>query len=115
MIVRAFDNCGDISTRGSQYARDVMAIETMVHTRLRLFYGEYFRNNTEGTPWWQDILGKQPSKSRGEQLLRARIAQTPGVTQILEFNVTYEDREMIVQCTFDTIYGEGSIEHGANN
>lgn len=115
MIVRALDRCGDISTRGTQYVRDVRAVEELVKMRLRLFLGEYFRNITDGTPWWQDVLGKQPDRSLGEQALRSRISMTDGVLNIIRFEVTYEDRTMFVQCDFNTIYGEGNIEHGTTD
>lgn len=115
MIVRALTECGDIATRGTQFARDVNAIELLVKMRLKLYLGEYFRNINDGTPWWQDILGKQANRSRGEQLIRARIAQTPGVTQILDFNVNYDEREMFIQCSFDTVYGVGALNYGTNN
>lgn len=114
MIVRTLDKCGDIATRGTQFVRNIDAVEQIVKMRIKLFFGEYFRNITDGTPWWQDILGKHPNRSRGEHLLRSRIAQSPGVTQIVEFNVVYNEREMMVQCSFNTVYGTGSVEHGEN-
>ena len=115
MIVRRLDKCGDITTRGEPVARSIGAIEQLVVMRLKLFKGEYFRNVTEGVPWWQDILGKQPDRTNGEQIIRNRIARTPGVTNITRFEVSYVDREMYIQCSFNTKYGEGNVEYGTVN
>lgn len=115
MIVRRLDRCGDITTRGESVAYNMEAIEQLVVMRLKLFKGEYFRNITEGVPWWQDILGKQQERTNGEQIIRNRIARTPGVLNITRFDVSYVEREMYIQCSFNTIYGEGGVEYGTAN
>ena len=57
MTVRLLDSDsdGDITTSGQQFTTEVEEIAQTVKTRLRLFLGEYFRDVTDGTPWWESI------------------------------------------------------------
>ncbi|MNR14074.1 hypothetical protein D3C85_1305260 [compost metagenome] len=61
-----------------------------VLTRLRLFLGEYFRDITDGTPWYEQILGKFTNLSAAEAALRARIANTPGVIRLISFSTDFD-------------------------
>jgi len=114
MIVRAQDKNGDMQTRGTQYVRDVSAVELLVKMRLKMFYGEYFRDNTDGTEWWERVLGKHTDRVASEYAIRSRIERTPGVMVIRSFETTYEERTISVQCSFDTIYGEGSVTYATD-
>ena len=53
MTVRKLDENGDIVTSGVQFITERDEIAQTVKTRLRLFLGEYFRDTTDGTPWFE--------------------------------------------------------------
>ncbi|WJV25926.1 MULTISPECIES: hypothetical protein [Pseudomonas] len=90
MTVRRLDENGDIVTQGQQFIAGREEIAQTVLTRLRLFLGEYFRDTTDGTPWYEQILGKFTSLSSAEAALRARIANTPGVIRLTSFSADFD-------------------------
>ena len=81
---------GDIVTRGEQFTDDKAAIAQTISTRLRLFYGEYFRDITDGTQWFQLILGKGGNLLEKDTELKRRIIQTEGVIQLISFSTEYD-------------------------
>lgn len=81
---------GDIVTSGEQFIFDQEDIAQCVRTRLALFLGEYFRNIKDGTPWYEQILGKFASLDTVEAVLRARIANTPGVIRLTSFSTDFD-------------------------
>lgn len=90
MTVRALDENGDIVTRGTQFISGREEIAQTIKTRLALFLGEYFRNIKEGTPWYEQILGKFVSLDTVEAVLRARIANSPGVIRLTSFTTDFD-------------------------
>lgn len=87
------------------------AIAQTVVTRLKLFLGEYFRDVTDGTPWFQRILGKYENINAVEAILRNRIARTQGVIRLLSFGMQFDldKRTLSVQAQVLTIYGEQDV------
>lgn len=90
MTVRRLDENGDIVTRGDGFLTGREEIEQTIRTRLRLFLGEYFRDITDGTPWFEQILGKGTSMSAREAALRNRIARTPNVVRLTSFSTEFD-------------------------
>jgi len=112
MTVRRLDKeTGDIVTRGQQFVNEVYEVEQTIKTRLNLFLGEYFRNITDGTPWYEQILGKFASLNAAESALRARIANTPDVVRLTSFAAQYDinTRTYTVQAGVLTTFGEASV------
>lgn len=92
MTVRRLDaETGDIITSGEMpFITGQDEIAQTIKTRLRLFYGEYFRDVTDGTPWFQRILGKGDNLDAIESILRTRIAETKGVIKLTAFSMNYD-------------------------
>lgn len=111
MRVRRLDESGDLITRGKMFLTGREAIAQTVVTRLKLFLGEYFRDVTDGTPWFQQILGKFENLNAVEAILRNRIARTPGVVRLLSFEVDYnlDARSLSVRSMILTVYGEQEV------
>jgi len=59
-----------------------------VQTRLGLWEGEWFLDNTEGTPYAQQILGYN-TKSLYDMALKARILATQGVSSIDNYSSSF--------------------------
>ncbi|CNK98119.1 hypothetical protein ACQ26G_004197 [Yersinia enterocolitica] len=81
-----------------------------VKTRLLLWRGEWFLDETEGTPYVQSVLGKQPSGAY-ELAIRDRIEGTLGVKEITAFDA-YKDgdtRRVRFNVTLNTVYGEVTV------
>lgn len=113
MRVRKLDENGDIVTRGSQWKYDKEAIAQNISTRLKLFLGEYFRDNTDGVPWFtkedgsEGILGKGYSLAQVEAILRNRIMRTDGVLKLLSFKIDFDEttRKISIRSFVLTTYG----------
>ncbi len=107
MTVRRLDENGDLVTSGTQFLTGVEEIEQTVRTRLRLFLGEYFRDISDGTPWFEQILGKGASMNVREAVLRNRIVRTPGVVRLTSFKTDFsvETRKFTVTAGVLTTYG----------
>jgi len=90
LTVRKIDENGDIVTQGSMFLTGREEIEQTIKTRLRLFLGEYFRDITDGTPWFEQILGKGTTLSAREAALRNRIVRTPGVVRLTSFSTNFD-------------------------
>lgn len=112
MKVRKLDEAGDMTMgRGSScfLADTPDAIAQNVMTRLALWRGSWFLDTTEGTPWLQEILGKHEAV---ESVLRARILETPGVTEISKFEsiLNPDTRTIRISAEIVTRYGTANIE-----
>lgn len=96
-MIRNFVN-GDIVTSGEHFAKGKEATRQGVIRRLRLFLGEYFLDATDGTAWFNGILGKT-DQDFAEAALKRRIITTPGVIGISSFLLTIEqtERRIVVQ------------------
>ena len=113
MTVRHLDDeTGDIVTSGElQFIGGREEIAQTVKTRLALFLGEYFRNITDGTPWYEQILGKFTSLDVAESVLRVRIAATPGVVRLTSFDTDFDidSRKYSVTAGILTIHGVDEV------
>lgn len=108
MTVRSLDENGDIVTSGTIFISGKDEIAQTIKTRLRLFLGEYFRDITDGTPWFEQILGKNVNVNAREAALRNRIVNTKGVVRLLSFNADFDNdsKTYTVSCNVLTTYGE---------
>jgi hypothetical protein len=90
-----------------------------VLTRLRLMKREWFLDNTEGTPYSDEILGTG-TKALYDHAIRTRILGTKGINaqgvrvnvirKILNYSSTVVKRKLTVTATLDTIYGVTTIQ-----
>lgn len=113
MTVRRLDpNTGDIVTSGVQFLSERDEIAQTIKTRLRLFTGEYFRNITDGTAWFETILNKNTTLSAKDAVIKQRILQTNGVVNLLSFNSNYDinRRTLTIQAEVLTDFGLIEIE-----
>jgi len=90
MTVRALDSNGDIVTSGTQFISGQAEIAQTVDTRLKLFLGEYFRDITEGTAWFQKIFTKQTTLANKEAVLKTRVLETDGVLKLTSFSTDFD-------------------------
>jgi len=86
------------------------AVAQAVKTRFLLWYGQWFLNTTEGTPWIQSVLGKQNPETYN-LAIRRRILETRGVNSIIAFETTLNtsSRRVIFTATINTLYGTTTV------
>jgi hypothetical protein len=84
-----------------------------VQTRLLLWEGEWFLDETSGTPYSQEILG-YGTKSLYDLAIRARVLATPGVTSIDSYSSSLNSvsRQLTVSMTITTQFSTESVPVG---
>ena len=92
-MVRDWDKeAGDIKTSGRQFVDGQQETARNIFYRLRLFLGEYFLDVSDGTPWFQGILGKAP-QDVAETNIKRRILSAPRVAGIERFTFATDRRQ----------------------
>jgi hypothetical protein len=83
-----------------------------VLTRLRLWEGEWFLDQTRGTPYTQEILGYN-TETLYDLAIQQQILNTPGVTAITNYSSSRDPstRALTVTADINTLYGPTSISH----
>jgi hypothetical protein len=107
MKYRALDADGDyqFGRSGIFLTDSAEAVAQAVQTRLRLWAGEWFLDDREGTLYEDAVLGYGTQGVR-DQVLKQRILETQGVLSIVAYeSKTGADRKMSVTVTISTLYG----------
>lgn len=75
--------------------------------KLRLWTGEWFLDTEFGTPYIDQVLGKQLSLAGAVAALKVSIMEVDGVQDITEFTYTFDrqSRSLSVDFTVSTPYG----------
>ncbi|KAB7788051.1 hypothetical protein [Methylorubrum populi] len=108
MRVRRVSSDGDMVFGGNQAAfhRDTPeAVAQVVESRLQLWEGQWYLDLEEGTPYETQVLGKRTETLR-DPALRARILDTPGVTEIARYDsvLNRDTRGFTVTATIETAF-----------
>lgn len=62
-----------------------------IKQRLEMFEGEWFLDLSEGTPYYRSIFGQKPrSIPVIRSVFRQRIAETPGVLEVLSISSSFD-------------------------
>ena len=91
------------------------AIRQNVRQRFWIFEGEYFLDQTEGVPYFRTILKKNPDLNLVNALLLDRAANTPGIIELLEWELDYDASSRTLRTSkfqaraFDGVVDFGSI------
>lgn len=74
----------DIDTTGGTLVTisGVEAVRQAVRIRLQTLLGEWFLDQSKGTPWFQSILGKNRSPAVLKTIFLQRVKGTVGVNQV---------------------------------
>ena len=100
MIYRALDKNSDYQL-GAFLVDSPACVAQAVQTRLNMWTGEWFLDVTDGTPYMQDILGRNTNY---DFEIKSRILNTPGVVSITDYTSTVTNRALSVQCVIQTAY-----------
>ena len=92
---------------------DIMMIDNaervaqQIAITLRFWSGEWFLNTTDGVPYLEYILVKQPNMAHIRQILTEQIQSVEGVKAVTDMELTFDQRErsLLVEYTADTDYG----------
>lgn len=96
---------------GEFYIDSPEAVGQAVGTRLALLQGEWFLDDTAGTPYSTQVLGKGTTPLY-DLAIRTRIIQTQGVEEIVSYQSSLDRdlRKLTVNAEINTIYGPITIQ-----
>lgn len=94
--------------------RDARAIAQRVENRFRFFLGEWFLDLREGVPYFQEILVKGPNVKVVRQIFLKVITTTPGMADVLEFDMQYDPTTRSLFYQWEGITDDGDPVSGDN-
>lgn len=94
--------------------RDARAIAQKVENRFRFFLGEWFLDLREGVPYFQDVLIKGPNIGIIRQLFLKVITTTPGMRDVVEFDMQYDSTLRTLYYQWSGITDDGDPVSGDN-
>ena len=109
-----YDIAADINTSDIVLQNgDILMIDNaervaqQIQITLRFWFGEWFLNTTDGVPYLEYILVKQPNMAHIRQILTEQIQSVEGVKAVTDMELTFNQRErnLLVEYTADTDYG----------
>jgi hypothetical protein len=105
MRYRPLDANGDYTVGVPFLINSPQCVAQAISTRLKLWMGEWFLDNTVGTPWLQSILGKSTNP---DAYIRSAILGTPGVVSLETFSGSFVGltRTLTVSGVVNTLYGK---------
>lgn len=110
MRYRQLSASGDYTVGLPFYTNDANAVAQAISTRLKLWLGEWFVDQTDGTPWLTQILGPRATRNP-DAAIKQRILGTPGVTSIASYSSSFSGaaRSLTVNVTVNTLYGQTTV------
>lgn len=109
MIDLKLDSSGDLDLRRNDltWMDGAERVHQQLQIKLKLWRGEWFLNTAFGTPYLQQILGKQITLNGALAALKNSILEVDGVREIAQFNYDFDrqTRRLTVQFAVKTPYG----------
>lgn len=69
-------------------------IAQVLRQRLRVFLGEWFLDSREGIDYYGDVLKKAPDPGQVDALFKNEILTSPGVVELIEFELDIVGRQL---------------------
>ena len=119
MKYRKLDENGD-STFGHQiFYNDREAVAQAIITRLRLLYGEWWENTSDGLPLFERILGAyggEEARQAVDLIISTRIQDTANVKKLITYESTFNPntRAYEAYCLVDSAFGEIALSIAEN-
>lgn len=117
MRYRALSPTGDFTFgqgKANFLANSPATVGQAILTRLRLWTGEWFLDQTEGTPWLTSVLGRNGTGA-ADLAIQERILGTPGVVSIVSYSSYLNPatrRFTVSSVTVQTQYGAITLSEG---
>jgi hypothetical protein len=88
----ALDASGDVdvSTNTFVLITGIDAIRQELQIRYRMFLAEWFLNREEGTPYFENIIKKNPNDAQVRAVLIDVALTTPGVEEVRSYEATLD-------------------------
>lgn len=91
---------------------EIDQVQQNIKIRLLFLYSEWFLNANKGVPYFEQIGIKNPNIALVDSFLKSTIAETPGVSQILEYSSDYSPSARTFSMSFKVLtdFGETTIQ-----
>ena len=113
MILKLNDD-GDLAIEANSFVwqTGTEEIRQNIIQRLRVFLGEWFLDKREGIPFFEQVLKKAPNPVILNTIFMRQITLTPGVIEILEFNMDLNEttRQLTISTRIRVKDGEITID-----
>lgn len=83
-------------------------------TRLRFGLGEWFLDNSQGIPYLQQVLVKNPDISKITAIFQNTIMGTPGVIQLTSFSMTVNTAKRFATVQFACVTTSGPVSYNGS-
>ena len=83
-----FKNNDLVLTADANAADGTDPVLQSVIQNIKFIAAEWFLDNTQGVPWFQEIFVKNPDQDKVDSLLLAAIANTPGIVAVTYYKFT---------------------------
>lgn len=85
------------------------AVAQRIGIRLRIFYGEWFLDQSEGIPYIESIMVSGPDLTLIESIFRKVVETCPGVARLEAFKMSLDESTRTLTITdFDAVVSDGS-------
>lgn len=88
------------------------AVRQNLRQRLGMFKGEWFLNLQKGVPYFQEIFKKDYSPSEVDAAFKITILNTPGVLELLDYNLELDNVTGKMNLSFKVRSYDGIIDYG---
>lgn len=85
-----------------------------LRTRFRFFKGEWFLDRNLGTPWFQEILKKNPNMTTVRAIFSQVITNTPEVASLDSLEVTLDRQLRQLEMVFVARLTDGTVLRSTN-
>lgn len=114
IINRILDSNGDYTFGKNlqNYTYGTYAVGLAIKSRLKLLYGEWFMDTSDGLQLFDSIIGASGTPENilvADSLIKERILGTTDVTKITSFSSSYESRTYSFSATIETKYGTVTV------
>lgn len=76
---------------------------------ISFFLAEWFLDNTQGLPYWQQILIKNPDQSKIDAIFKNVILGRPGVQQLSQYSFSPNFVTRVLTITFRAVTTQGVV------
>ena len=87
------------------------AIQQDIIQRMSFFAGEWFMDNTQGLPWFQQILVKNPDQGIVDAIFRNVIFGVPGVVSLTQYSFKPNLAARLLNISFIASTTQGTVSY----
>lgn len=105
----AMDENGDLAIKNGDFylVTGVDATIQFLKQRLRLFLGEWFLDEAKGVPYFDEVFVKNPNPVALNSIFKTQIIETPGVRELLSFDMQINTTTRVMTLTIRVRCDEG--------